>query len=357
MELYNKRQSSIELMRIILMIMIITHHIIAYNFELYDKALVMKKSLCTILFCIDSMCIMAVNCFFLISGYFMVKFNSLKMIRLIVDAYFYYLLITLIGLKLNKLTMNKQTMINIIDPVDNYWFISVYLMLIILSSILNKYIERMEKKEFLKFLASAFLLLGGYGFILNKPQLGLNSGYSIIAACVLYLIGAGIKKWGKSIEWEKAFIFWLGITAINFGLIMLSVFFFQNFKITMRLLDYSNPLIVIQAVLFLKIFINLKMETNNYINKLSKHSLASYYVNSSNWLAMSFKDLILPIFSMETAVVMLIPFAGVSFIFAVIIDSIKCHLFDRAELKICKKLQSFGKIIFRRIQDLMSIIA
>ena len=43
MELHNKRQSSIELMRIILMIMIITHHIIAYNFELYDKALVMKK--------------------------------------------------------------------------------------------------------------------------------------------------------------------------------------------------------------------------------------------------------------------------------------------------------------------------
>lgn len=70
-------------------------------------------------------------------------------------------------------------------------------MLIILSSILNKYIERMEKKEFLKFLASAFLLLGGYGFILNKPQLGLNSGYSIIAACVLYLIGAGIKKMGE----------------------------------------------------------------------------------------------------------------------------------------------------------------
>lgn len=47
----------------------------------------------------------------------MVKFNSLKMIRLIVDAYFYYLLITLIGLKLHKLTMNKQTMINIIDPL------------------------------------------------------------------------------------------------------------------------------------------------------------------------------------------------------------------------------------------------
>lgn len=70
------RESNIEMMRIILMIMIILHHIIAYNFGLYDNAFSFNKIVYSILFLIDTCCIMAVNCFFLVSGYYGIKLNE-----------------------------------------------------------------------------------------------------------------------------------------------------------------------------------------------------------------------------------------------------------------------------------------
>lgn len=346
-----ERESGIEIMRMILMMMIILHHIISYNFDLYENALKMNKGLCAVLFFLDASCIMAVNCFFLISGYFTIKFHLLKMIRLVMDAYFYYTVITLIGVWLNQVTVSKTVLIHLFDPVDHYWFISVYLILSVASRALNQYAEEMTRKQYLNFISCSFLILGVYGFVLNQPQLGLNAGYSIVEACCLYFIGAGMNKWKKNTSSLNMFFSWLGITAMNYSLIVISVFYIGKINLALRLLSYSNPLVVLQAIYFLKIFANLKIGTIASVNKMSKHSLAAYYVNSSNWLAMSFKNFVIPMLSAEMAVIVSIPYSIIAFFIAIFLDVVKCCLFDKFEMCVCEKLQAVGKIIFIKLQD------
>lgn len=74
-----KRDSSIELLRLFLMLMIIIHHSIVHGMGLrglvLENALPMhftasEKPVATIINCF---CICAVNCFVLISGYFSIK--------------------------------------------------------------------------------------------------------------------------------------------------------------------------------------------------------------------------------------------------------------------------------------------
>ena len=83
------RESNIELMRIVLMTMIILHHIIAYNFDLYDSAVSFDRITQAILHFLDTSCIMAVNCFFLVSGYYRIKFNIKKMAMIITHIFIY----------------------------------------------------------------------------------------------------------------------------------------------------------------------------------------------------------------------------------------------------------------------------
>lgn len=333
------RESNIELMRIVLMTMIILHHIIAYNFDLYDSAVSFDRITQAILLFLDTSCIMAVNCFFLVSGYYRIKFNIKKMARLVIDAYFYYTVITLIGVCMGKVKLSGSILFNIIDPIDNYWFISVYLMLILFSRAINEYLDKMTRKQYLYFVTCAFLLLGIYGFILNKPQLGLNTGYSIMGASCLYVIGGGMKKWEKLIHSRKSLLFWFVITLGNYGLILISVLYTKKMNIALRLLSYSNPLVALQAMSFFKFFTSLKIGTIKSVNKVSEHSLSAYYVNSSNWLAMSFKNVVISVVTMKAAIISAIPFALLSVAFAVSIDIIKCALFDKFENKMCEKLQ------------------
>ena len=164
------RESNIELMRIVLMTMIILPHIIAYNFDLYDSAFSLDRITLAILLFLDTCCIMAVNCFFLVSGYYTIKFN-IKNGTVDFWCIFYYSVITFIGVCLGKVKLSRIVLFNIIDPIDNYWFISVYLMLMLFSRVINKYLEKMTRKQYLDFVTCAFLLLGIYGFLLKSHSL------------------------------------------------------------------------------------------------------------------------------------------------------------------------------------------
>lgn len=92
------------------------------------------------------------------------------------------------------------------------------------------------------------------------------------------------------------------------------------------------------------------------VNKVSEHSLSAYYVNSSNWLAMSFKNVVISVVTMKAAIISEIPFALLSVAFAVSIDIIKCALFDKFENKMCEKLQSTIKKVFVMVENQIDMI-
>ena len=87
---------------------------------------------------------------------------------------------------------------------------------------------------------------------------GSGYGYTIINFTLLYLIGAYIKKWGKALPLWKA----LGI----YGIISGTLYLYARFSFS-GALAYSNPLVILQAVMLFKAFEGIKLQSN-FINKV-----------------------------------------------------------------------------------------
>ena len=94
------RKSSFELLRLILMVMIIVHHCIAHGLMLKelpdypDAQIFIHDSEMPVFIMLNSLCICAVNCFVLISGYFGIHTSWRKAFFLIFALLFYTLIFT-----------------------------------------------------------------------------------------------------------------------------------------------------------------------------------------------------------------------------------------------------------------------
>lgn len=89
-----ERTSNLELLRVILMLMIfVLHYILGTNAIIESRIYSIDYYLINL---IEALCIVSVNCFILLSGYFLVKFKFSKIIKLILQAKFYAVILPMI---------------------------------------------------------------------------------------------------------------------------------------------------------------------------------------------------------------------------------------------------------------------
>lgn len=148
---------------------------------------------------------MAVNCFVLISGYFLVnsKFSWKKVAKLWGETLFYsisiYLLLIITGTHEFSLKEAVKSFLPIITR--EYWFVNVYLLMYILSPFLNVLINHLNKKELKKLI---IILLFAFCIMPSCLPAGMNfdstGGYGIIWFIVIYLLAAWIKLYNVNIK-------------------------------------------------------------------------------------------------------------------------------------------------------------
>ena len=142
---FNKRQSNFELLRIIAMVLIVMHHATMYNgtsFSSFDstfnRILMLGGKL-------------GVDIFVLISAYFMVdkNFKFSRIIDLVVQTTFYSFLIYLISccFGLEKFTFKDFLLSSAFACITQYGFITNYLLLLLLSPLLNIVIKNSTRKQ------------------------------------------------------------------------------------------------------------------------------------------------------------------------------------------------------------------
>lgn len=144
----SKRNSSLELLRIISMVLIVAHHYAIHGFDRnlldynYNK------------YIIDFFIIggkLGVNCFVLISAYFMIesKITLKKLMKLWTEIWSYSIVILIIfyiWLVPDNFISFKVIIKNIFPVVySQYWFMTNYIVLMILSPYLNKCIKMIDK--------------------------------------------------------------------------------------------------------------------------------------------------------------------------------------------------------------------
>ena len=288
------RDFKFDLLKIVAMLMIIVHHITINDFGLQKVLNGVESTLSNnqiiVLIISNALCIVGVNLFFLISGFFKIKFSFKKLINLILQVYIVYAIVTLIGIYTNHVTYNKDILINLLNPFEQYWFITAYVGLMILSPILNNGIDHISDKEAKIFIVLSILFFAVYAFNFNNG-VSANGGYSLIFASILYIFGGIISKFNYSLQHCAGLIIYLICVLINIFVIYR---LYTNGPLTntitaWNMYRYNNILVLIQSLgLFLFVnSINISIKKSflvTIIGFLSSNTLMTYLLHSTCWL-------------------------------------------------------------------------
>ena len=241
-----KREANFEILRVIAILMVLTLHYLSHA-NLLLKTGEAASRLQLVGQFIESFCIVAVNVWVLISGYFLSKsgFKLSRILQLVAEVYFYTLLVTFVMQAVNTANVAETDRIfkttQFFFPIssEHYSFATAYVLLYVLAPILNKGVLHLSRKQ-LK--ASIIGLL--IWFCIIKSIIPVNfptdmMGYNLDWYICLYLIAAYIRKYNVRIlnGARSSLLLYIGSCVLSFA--MAVVLHEINYK-TGRLIYYSN---------------------------------------------------------------------------------------------------------------------
>lgn len=282
-----KRLQNFELLRVILMFLILVghyfywglgeiHHLdhfnILHSISLLDYATMQP---------IKILASVGVNCFVMISGYFLIKRNNFRLnslLKLWVQILFYSLLFYFC-----LDTVSFQSVNQFLFPIysQEYWFMTMYFGLILLSPFLSILANAISKKTYIIMLLLLYILFSGYGYgnIYVETYVG---GSSLLWYSFVFLLAGYYKLHGLPsyiIRHSGTIVLLLLIV----GTIMAgSMNYIQKGSMDFHLKTTSNS----EFIFFLSFFfflhfskLNIKNKFLLSLSKLAPYSLGVYLIH------------------------------------------------------------------------------
>ena len=212
-----KREINFELLRIIAMLMIVSLHYWGKS-GFTDSAEISTPGF-FLAWIVRSCCYCAVNCYILLSGYFMSggKFKMSKAIKIWLQVFEYSFLIYLFTCLAGINTFSVSSLIKCFLPItmEEYWFVTKYLLLLFLSPFLNVYIERCDRRQLgLTCIVSLILFSVLPTVFCYNDYTNIVDGYSLLWFVTLYLVAAYVRIYGlEYIESKQNCLIGYGVNA------------------------------------------------------------------------------------------------------------------------------------------------
>lgn len=273
-----ERQSNFELLRIICILMIITLHY--FNGSMGGALNTNNLPNTHLNFYLvrvgESLGIIAVNCFILITGYFMYKENTVKLkkvFNLIFTLVFYNFLLLGISAILKIPGYDANTNENLFKSFfgDGAWFIIIYIILYLLAPYINLIIKNISKKQHITLILIMLIAFSIYPTFIQNTTV-FDNGYGIINFVMLYFIGSYISKY--SVNKRKIWLYLLGY------LLMQSITFYSSLNPFIKNGAYAyNTIFNVMGAVFLFLAFSKLNIKSKIINKISKHTLGIYLIH------------------------------------------------------------------------------
>ena len=188
------RNSSIELQRIVCMLMIIGGHIIMQHNTVYN---IKDIDFVFILFLRGAFAV-AVNAFVLISGYFGINFKWQRLLKLDIQTIFYSVLLLAVSIVLGWHAFSLRKDLLLFFPIlsKQYWFITCYAVLYFIAPLLNRWSVSMNSTTYKKVLISGSFIIYLWptiNFLFAAQQFISDAGYGIVNFAYLYMLGQYIR--------------------------------------------------------------------------------------------------------------------------------------------------------------------
>ncbi len=295
----------VDLLKTLSMFMVVILHLLGHGGILWGSAQVgtVQYNAAWILECF-ALC--AVNCFAMASGYLMVgkRVKYRKLLPMWLTVFFYVLLFLVVGNWILPGSVTASDWWNLLPVTSGkYWYFTAYVGLYLLLPFVNKGMETLSEKSFKLLLLVGFVLSSGiFLFSVEKDVFKLAQGYSVWWLLYLYLLGAGIKKYGlfAKIPCWAAGLGYVASALLTFGGKWASYqlthaknpaisAFFGRFGDT-RFEQYLSPTLVAAAVFLLLFCVKLKLPrfTHKPLKWLSPLIFQVYIIHENPWVKYNF---------------------------------------------------------------------
>lgn len=230
-------------------------------------------------------CNCAVNCFYLISGYFITGNESIahikkRILKVWVPTFIYSITIPILLSILGYIELSVKEIIILFLPImgNQYWFSTCFIAVTLLLPFIAPALTRMDDNLLRK-------LVGVLVFLdCIQPILGYNAfsniGYGLLHAVTMYVIGYFIKRkviYIKSLYCIAVFIFCVLLIGI---ITILSIKFGGDRNRTIA--DYNSILMVIQSIAFFCFFTNLNIKKFRF-SKIAPYIFGVYLLNDNQY--------------------------------------------------------------------------
>lgn len=285
------RNTSIELLRIISMIMIMFHHFAYHgNFEWnfnevtlphlwYDFILMGGK--------------VGVDIFVLISGYFLIEnteklFQPKKLLKFWGQVVFYSIMTYLLSVMLRLNAFEIKRLIKVCLPITypGWWFASTYFMLYLIHPFLNKLLHGLSKTEY-QYLILMMVLCWS---IIPTATTQLFESNSLLWFVTLYGIAGYVNLYGGNQKLQSKHYFSLYFMVLIITYTVSTTFLFLGTKKeewSTHAIDFFEierlPILLMAITLFMG-FVTLKMNYHKWINMIASATFGVYLIHDSSYI-------------------------------------------------------------------------
>ena len=301
------RQANLELLRCVAMMMVIVLHYLGKGNLLVDLTLPQLYAGEYLAWLLESFCIVAVNVYMFISGYFLCtsSFKPSRLIQLWLQVWMYSVAFGLIGALtgvMEETALDTHFLLTLIFPIsmNHYWFMTAYIFLYILLPFLGLAVQKMTKRQ----LRTAVLLLL-FVFSIQKSVLPVRletdgMGYDCLWYVCVFAAAAYVRRFGVPFLEKKGrgialyTVCCLLIFGITLGLRQVYLSTGSLERMMKICMEYNHVLPFLAAVGLFGAFRRLKVSGRvaNFVCKISPYTLGVYLLHENlglrytwqNWL-------------------------------------------------------------------------
>ena len=272
-----ERESNIELFRIVAIFCILLEHCFGWFLvsggvnSLMDAGWGMGITRATIL---SATCI-GVNCFILISGYFGLRLKGRSLLNIFLILFAFYVgcyMVDALAFQ-HHFSWHRLIRQSLAFSREN-WFVQCYLFLMLLSPVLNTYVEHTSTKHQLWFILGLSAAACYFGCIHQSTYFYFNHGYSITSFILVYLIGRYLRIAGTeqlaSVKTRWLVLAWGALVIIGTAGRLI-----WPTDETPLFYDYCSPIQLLQATILFVIFTRMNFKSRA-VNWLAGSGLAVF---------------------------------------------------------------------------------
>ncbi len=336
-----QRQSNIELLRIVAMFLVLVVHADFWANGAPSQEECTTEVLPSVTrFVIESLSIVCVDVFVLISGWFGIRPNLQRMSSFLFQCFFFLGGLYIVSLIGGFGRLSGGGILGCFGLLEWNWFIKAYIGLCIFAPVINSYIDSADERKLRKLIIWFYIFQSAYGWIFPAAKY-IESGYSVFSFVGLYLLAQYIRRYQtKRIASTGAWTFlsiYLATVIIN------TIWGYASKRYGLPFGDsvyyYTNPLVIIGSVSLLLTFYKLNLQSK-IINWIAASSFAVFLFHGAPAMNLVFfKANCIDIYNNHSGAMCLLYmflFLVTVFAISILLDQLRIALWSRLSSRIFK---------------------